>query len=120
MGRGQWSFKGDAKYASTSLTSKVTVKKQKTTLTVQTKTLKLKSKTKTVKVALKNQFGKAISKATVKLILNKKTYTAKTSSKGIASFKVTLKNKKTYKVTAKFLGNSYYNKVSKNASVKVK
>ena len=34
--------------------------------------------------------------------------------------KVNLKVKKTYKVTAKFSGNKYYNKVSKTGSIKLK
>lgn len=114
------SFNGDDDYKPNATTSKITVKKQKTTLTFNTKTLKLKSKTKVVKVVLKNQFKKAVSKMTVKLTINKKTYTAKTNSKGIASFKVSLKNKKTYKATVKFLGNGNYYKTSKTASIKVK
>lgn len=113
-------FKGDDRYGSASKSAKVTVKKQKPALTIQTKTLKAKSKTKTVKVLFKDQFKKALSKVTVKITLNKKTYTAKTNSKGIASFKVTLKAKKTYKVTAKFSGNKYYDKVSKAGSIKLK
>lgn len=113
-------FDGGDEFKSTSKAVKVTVKKQKPTLAIQTKTLKLKSKTKIIRVAFKSQFKKPISKASVKITINKKTYTAKTNSKGIASFKVSLKTKKTYKVTAKFLGNGYYNKVSKTAAIKLK
>ena len=114
------SFEGDAVYNSSLKNVKITVKKQKPTLTIQTKTLKAKSKIKTVKVLFKNQFKKPIANAVVKITVNKKTYTAKTNSKGIASFKINLKAKKTYKVTAKFLGNSYYDKVTKTGSIKIK
>ena len=113
-------FNGDDDYKNSSKNVVVTVKKQKPTLTIQTKTLKAKSKTKTVKVAFKNQFKKAISKAVVKITINKKTYSAKTNSKGIATFKVSLKVKKTYKITAKFLGNAFYNKATKTGSIKLK
>lgn len=112
------SFKGDGDYKASLKKVKVTVKKQKPALTIQTKTLTAKSKT--VKVVLKNQFKKAIAKTAVKITVNKKTYSAKTNSKGVATFKVNLKVKKTYKVTAKFSGNKYYNKVSKTGSIKLK
>ena len=114
------SFKGDSDYKAVSKTSKITVKKQKTSLTVKTKTLKLKSKSKVIKISLKNHFKKSIPKKTLYLTINKKTYKAKTNSKGIASFKVSLKTKNSFKFTAKFKGNKYYNAVSRSGYVKVK
>ena len=112
------SFKGDDDYKASYKNVKITVKKQKPTLTIQTKTLK--SKSKTVKVVLRDQFKKAISKTVVKITVNKKTYSTKTNSKGVATFKVSLKVKKTYKVTSKFSGNKYYKKVSKTGSIRLK
>lgn len=114
------SFKGDDDFKSTSKTVKITVKKQKPVLTIKTRTLKVKSKSKVVKVQFKNQFKKVVANVKVKITINKKTYVAKTNSKGIASFKVALKAKKTYKITAKFSGNSYYSKVTKTSSIRLK
>jgi len=114
------SFNQDNDYKSSLKKVTVTVKKQKPALTIQTKTLNAKSKTKTVKVLFKDQFKKAIAKTLVKITVNKKTYSAKTNSKGVAAFKVSLKSKKTYKITAKFSGNKYYDKVSKSGSIKLK
>lgn len=58
-------FNGDSSYKSSSASAKITVKKQKTSLTLNTKSLKLKTKNKIVKVTLKDQFKKAISKRTL-------------------------------------------------------
>lgn len=78
-------------------------------------------KTKKYKIALKNKFGKAIKKAKVKLKVNGRTYSAKTNSKGKATFKITkLKRKGTFKATIKYAGNSYYKKASKKVKIKVK
>lgn len=40
--------------------------------------------------------GMCLPKKTLKLTINKKTYKSKTNSKGIATFKLNLKTKKTY------------------------
>ena len=59
----------------------------------------------------------------VKLYLkvNKKTYTAKTNSKGKATFKIkNLKKKGTFKATVTYKGNKYYNKVTKKINIKIK
>ena len=106
-------YNGDKVYNSTSKTAKITVKKQKTNLKIKSKTKKI------IKIKLTNQFKKSISKATVKLTINKKTYKSKTDKKGIASFKLNLKNKKKYKFTAKFIGNNYYLKSSKTAYLRL-
>ena len=116
----QISFKGDSDYKAISKNVKISVKKQKPSLTLKTKTLKLKNKKKIIQVQFKNQFKKAISNAKVKITINKKTYTAKTNSKGVASFKVVLKTKNKFKLTAKFAGSKYYNAVSKTGYVRVK
>ena len=56
-------------------------------------------------------------KVTIKV--NKKTYTAKTNKKGVATFKITKLNKKgTFKSTITYKGNSYYNKVTKKVKIK--
>ncbi len=111
---------GDDEYDSSIAVCNLTVKKQKPTLTIQTKTLKVKTKNKVVKVLFKDQFKKPQSKKTLKLTINKKTYTAKTNSKGVASFKVTLKAKKSYDCTVKFAGDKNYFSVSKSTKIRVK
>ena len=86
--------------------------------------LKWKSKTtftgspKNFKITLKDANGKAMSGLTVKLKVNSKTYTAKTSSKGVAKFKVSL-SIGTYKVKVKFAGNNKYESDSLSKSVTV-
>ena len=116
----QISFKGDFDYKASNKNVKIIVKKQKPSLTLKTKTLKLKNKKKIIHIQFKDQFKKAISKAKVKITINKKTYVAKTNSKGFASFKVVLKTKNKYKLTAKFAGGKYYKAVSKTGYVRVK
>ena len=50
-----------------------------------------------------------------------KTYTAKTNSKGKATFKITkLKAKGTFKATITYKGNTNYNKVTKTVKIKCK
>ena len=82
--------------------------------------MKLKTKKKTIKILLKDQYKNPLSKKTIKITINKKTYTAKTNKKGIATLKITLNKKKTYKYTVNFKGDTYYSAISKKASVKVK
>ena len=107
-------FNGDKYYEAVSKNVKITVKKQKPTLTVK------KANKKLVRVVLKDQFKKVMAKKTLKLTINKKTYTVKTNSKGVATFKINLKSKKNYSYNVKFAGNSYYSSVLKKASLKVK
>ena len=46
----------------------------------------------------------------VKITVNKKTYTAKTNKKGVATFKLTKLTKQgKYTAVVKFAGNKYYN-----------
>jgi hypothetical protein len=69
---------------------------------------------------LKNSKNKAMNKAMVYLKVNGKTYSAKTNSKGQATFKITKLTKKgAYKANIQYKGNNYYNKVAKNIKIKV-
>ena len=57
----------------------------------------------------------------VTLKVNKKTFSAKTNSKGVATFKITnLKKKGKFTAVIKFAGSKYYNKLSKKATITVK
>ena len=115
------SYGGSANYLKSSATMAITIKKASSKIKAAKKTFKLKVKTKKYTITLRNQLGKAIKKAKVKLKINGKTYSAKTNSKGKATFKITkLKKKGTFKATIKFAGNAYYKKVTKKVKIKVK
>lgn len=107
-------FKGDKYYKASSKNVRITVKKQKTAITIA------KASKNILKVCLKSQFKKAVSKKTLRLSINKKTYKVKTNSKGIAEFKINLKNKNTYAYSVKFAGDNYYYSSLKKASLKIK
>ena len=114
-------FAGDDKYIKSSGTVKVVVSKAKSTLTAKNKSFKLKPKTKSYSVTIKTDKGKAMKNAKVTLRVNGKTYTAKTNSKGVATFKINKLSKKgTYKATVKFAGSTYYKAVSKTVKITVK
>lgn len=62
-----------------------------------------------------------MKKAIVTLKVKGKTYTAKTNSKGKATFKITKLTKKgTYKAVIKYKGSNYYKKATKNTKIKIK
>ena len=113
-------FAGDSYYTASSSSVKVKVTKTKTKLTVPKKTYKAKAKTKKLTATLKDQTGKAIKSKKVTFIVNKKKYTAKTNKKGVATVKVKLSKKKTYKFTVKFAGDKTYVAVKKTGKVKIK
>lgn len=100
---------------------KITINKEKTKIAAKKKTFKKSLKTKKYTVQLKNSKNKAIKKVKVYLKLKGKTYTAKTNSKGKATFKITKLNKKgkfTSKIT--FKGTKYYKGISKNVKLTIK
>lgn len=100
---------------------KVTINKEKTKIVAKKKTFKKSLKTKKYTVTFKNSKNKALKKAKVYLKVKGKTYTAKTNSKGKATFKITKLNKKG-KFTAKitFKTNKYYKSVSKKVKLTIK
>jgi len=115
-------FKGNTNYEKTSKnTVKVTVKKATPKITAKKKTFKRTVKTKKYNIALKTNLKKAMKGVKVTLKVNKKTYSAKTNKKGIATFKITklIKTGK-YTATVKFAGNKYYNAKSVKQKIIVK
>ena len=82
------SYAGNNYYGATSTTAKVVVKKATPKLTAKAKTFKFEDKTKKYTTALKDNKGKALKNKKVSLKVNGKTYTAKTNSKGVATFKL--------------------------------
>ncbi len=100
--------------------AKVTVNKQKAKLTVAKKTYKANAKTKKVTATFKSAKGKAIKGKKITFKVKGKTYTAKTNAKGVATIKVKLNKKGTFKVTAKFAGDSTYKAISKSGKLILK
>ena len=90
-------------------------------LTSSKKTFKLKDKTKKYVVTLKTDKNKAYKNQKITIKVNGKTYSAKTNSKGQATFKLTKLTKKgTFVATVKYSGNSCYKAVTKKAIMTVK
>lgn len=116
----KFTFAGDENYTASSGSAKVTVAKATPKLTASAKTFKVKAKTKKVTATLKTNTNKVIKNTKVTLKVNKKTYTAKTNSKGVATFKVKLTKKGTYKAVYKYAGSSNYKAVSKTVKITVK
>ena len=114
-------FAGGTNYNGASKTVKITINKEKTKIAAKKKTFKKSQKVKKYTITLKNSKNKAVKKVKVTLKVKGKTYSAKTSTKGKAIFKIkNLKKKGTFKATIKFKGNNYYNKVTKNVKIKIK
>ena len=114
-------FNGDAVYDKSAKDIKVTVKKAKPKLTAKKKTFKRSVKVKKYSIVLKNNVGKAIKKAKVTIKIGKKTFKAKTNSKGKATFKIKKLTKKgKYKAKVSYKGNKYYNKVTKKVKIRIK
>lgn len=113
-------FAGDSDYKASSATAKVVVAKASPKLSAAKKTFKVKAKTKKVTATLKNNKGKVLKSTKLTLKIGKKTYTAKTNNKGVATFKVKLTKKGTYTGTVKFAGNKYFKALSKKVKIAVK
>ena len=114
-------FNGDAVYDKSAKDIKVTVKKATPKLTAKKKTFKRSVKVKKYSIVLKNNVGKAIKKAKVTIKIGKKTFKAKTNSKGKATFKIKKLTKKgNYKAKVSYKGSKYYNKVTKKVKIRIK
>ncbi|WP_296858531.1 hypothetical protein [uncultured Methanobrevibacter sp.] len=112
------SHNGNDDVAKFSKTVKVKVKKAEPKFSTNTQSFKSKVKTKKLTVTLEDI--SPVKNAKISLKINGKTYTAKTSSKGKATFKITKLSKKgTYKAKLKFDGDKYYNKCSKTLKITV-
>ena len=130
LGNGNYTVKivfGDDYYKDSSLTKKITIKrdepkkivKKATKLYVPKKTFKAKKKVKKLTATLKA--GKKVIKGKkIVFIVNKKKYIAKTNKKGVATVKIKLSKRKTYKVTVKFAGDKYYKASKKTSKVVIK
>ena len=114
-------YAGDTTYIKTSTTAKITVKKVNPKIVAAKKTFKVKDKTKKYTVTLKNNKNAVIKSQKVTITVGGKTYSAKTSSKGVATFKLTKLTKKgIFSAVVKFAGNKYYNAVKTTVKLTVK
>ena len=113
-------YGGDNVYSPISKTLKLYVKKLGTKLIVKNKSYRKYSKNKKLTATLKTKSGKVIANKKITFVVNGKKYTAKTNKKGIATVKVKLSKRKTFKFTVKFAGGSTYLKASKTAKVKIR
>ena len=132
------SFAGDNNYNGSSMDVGVTVNKATPILKAKKKTYKAKSKTKKFKIVLKDNTGKPIKNAKVRLMVKKITKSNKkggsdkeskadkkknfavTNNKGKATFKVLRNKKGKYNAKVKFYSNEYYNKVTKTVKIVIK
>ncbi|MBE6489631.1 MAG: hypothetical protein E7Z83_02100 [Methanobrevibacter sp.] len=106
----------DGKTTNTLVWDKLTTK-----LTAGAKTFKKSVKTKKYTITLKNDMGKVVKNVKVTLKVNKKTYSAKTNSKGQITFKITNLNKKgKFTAIVKFSGNKYHYAVTKKPKITIK
>ena len=111
----------DATYSQSTSSVKITVNKATPTITAKSKTFKVKTKTKKYTITLKNNIKKPIKNIKVTLKVNGKTYTAKTNTKGLATFKITKLNKKgKFTANIKYTGNNCYNAKSVVSKIIVK
>ena len=108
-------------YLETASTAKVTVKKATPKIIAKAKTFKRTLKIKKYTITLKTNMNKVMKNIKVYIKIKGKTYSAKTNSKGKATFKITrLTKTANFKAVITYKGNSYYNKVTKKVSIKIK
>ena len=113
-------FLGDENYNGTFDTASITVMPQTPKLSTSSKTYKSTAKTKSLSATFKTSRGNPVANRKIKFTVNGKTYTGKTNSKGIATVKVSLNKKGSYKFTVKFAGDNTYKAVSKSAKLTIK
>jgi hypothetical protein len=118
-------FLGDDDYNGTFVVQKIIVNKKKTSISASAKSFKASAKTKSYTVTLKttaNADGKTYLKEGKKVTIsvNGKTYSAKTNSKGQATFKLSLSKKAKYSATVKFAGDNSYDSSSKSVKITIK
>lgn len=114
-------FNGNNAYENSTTTVKVTVKKATPKITAKSKTFKKTDKTKKYAITLKNNKNKAIKNAKITIKVNKKTYSVKTNSRGVANFKLSkLVKKGKFAATVKYAGSKYYNSVTKKIKITIR
>ena len=114
-------FKGNDKYSSASKKVNVLVKKAKPRIVASKRVFKQGAKAKKYTIVLKNNMGDVMRNAFVKITVNGKTYSAKTNSKGQATFNLYKLTRKGYFfATIKYGGNKFYTSATKKITVGVR
>jgi uncharacterized protein YjdB len=129
-------FEGNTTYNESSAEVKVVIYKASPIIVAKKKTYKVKAKTKKFTITLKDNTGKPIKNAKVRLMVkkvdkkskkksskkksDKKKNYAKTNSKGKATFKVLKTKKGKYNAKVKFYGDQHYNKATKTVKIVIK
>ena len=115
------SISGSDKCYPATKTVNVVIKKATPKITASKKTFSLKVKSKKYTITLKDNKGKAMKSTLLKIKVNGKTYSAKTNSKGQATFNINKLSKKgSFKSTITYAGSKYYNKVTKTVTLTVR
>lgn len=126
---GQYTFAvaylGDDYYDASFDVYTVKITKKPTSITAKAKTFKSKAKTKKYTVTLKtvkSKNGKSYLSAGKKITLKLKgkTYSAKTNSKGKATFSLKITKKGKFKSTIKYAGDKTYASASKSVKITIK
>lgn len=112
-------FAGNAKYADSSKTVKVTVKKDNAKLVASGKSFAVKA-TKKIAATLKDSKNRAIKNKYVTFKVNGVSYKVKTNSNGVATATVKIAKKGSFSATVSFAGDNCYNKCSKTIKLTVK
>ena len=112
-------FLGNDKYNAVVAVKNIKVVVQKTQATFAKKTFK-RTATKKISFTLKDASKKAIKGKKITFTVNKKTYTAKTNAKGVATVTIKITKKGKYLATAKFAGDNTYKAITKKAYITVK
>ena len=113
-------FLGDDTYKSTFEVYLIDVAAQTPKLTTKDASYKAAAKTKSISATFKTVKGTAIANKKITFTVNGKTYTGTTNAKGVATVKVSLSKKGTYKFTAKYAGDDTYKAVSKTGKLTIK
>lgn len=112
-------FKGDGSYLKSSAKVKIVVSKATPKLTAPNKSFKLRLNAKKITATLKDNKGKVMKNTKLTLKLNGKSYSAKTNSKGVATFTVKISKRGTFSGNIKFAGNSNFKSASKTVKITV-
>ena len=112
-------FLGDNNYKASFKIVKVTVNKQATKASFAARTFKLRA-TKKAYFYLKDASGKALANKKITFTVNKRTYTAYTNSKGVATVTLKINRRGKYLAIAKFAGDNAYNAATRKAYMTIR
>lgn len=109
----------DIDYSSSSAQAKVTVKIVSSKI-ISSNLYMVPKLAEYYSISLKDTSGNVIANQKVTFKVNKKTYTKKVNSKGIAKLKLKFSKQKTYKIAIKYAGSNKYKAASKTNKIIVK